>query len=194
VRGGAAAAWAGGGDTAPDSDDEDLTGAAASPAAAATALPPTAIAELRSTLLPVRAHALMALTDFARCEGRAIAPAIRARLLGLFRTALLDADSYVFLTAAGGLAALAEFSPREVVPLVARGVATGCLGTGGGAADAAPDGGLKMPLEARVKLCEALVRIVERLGALAPSYSEVLVGSALEAVREAAAGGDARCG
>ena len=81
VRGGAGAAWVDGAE--PDSDDEDTAPADASGATGSKKpLPPTAVADLRSTLLPVRAHAVMSLGDYARDCGAQLSGGQIDQLIG----------------------------------------------------------------------------------------------------------------
>ncbi|XP_037077385.1 transport and Golgi organization protein 6 homolog [Pollicipes pollicipes] len=122
--------------------------------------------DLVDPLLPVRAHALIALSQLLERRD----PETwrhRRQLLHVFQEKLSDDDSYVYLAAVRGLACLADLCTDQVVAGLCQQYT---------AAERDPD--------TRLKLGEAIVLMVRNLGDMAPRYRERLLGTFLAGCRD----------
>ena len=105
-----------------------------------------ALQELCDSLVPVRGHALITLTHLLQRRD----PATLARndmLLKVFRENLDHPDTYIYLQAVSGLAALGDCTPDTVLPTLLQEYSQ-----------------TSRSVELRVKLGEAIVKICRRLG------------------------------
>ena len=124
---------------------------------------------LQDALLPVRAHGLLLLRELVTTRAgtaphevvRALEPAIR----DVFLQAVQDDDSYIFLNAVQGLAALADsFGSEALGGLV--GIYTGGLqGVGVGALT-------QQDVDMRLRVGEALGQVIRRCGETLPRYGQ----------------------
>ena len=126
---------------------------------------------LQDALLPVRAHGLLLLRELVTTRAgtaphemvRTLEPAIR----DVFLQAVQDDDSYIFLNAVQGLAALADsFGSEALGGLV--GIYTGGLqGVGVGALT-------QQDVDMRLRVGEALGQVIRRCGETLPRYGQFL--------------------
>lgn len=126
--------------------------------------------DLRSPLVPLRARGMATLTKLVR-QSRAqrgssewndrIAP-----LLAIYLSQLDDKESYVYLAAVQGLAALCDAHPDESIPLLVAALRDSTNS-----------------LETRIKLSEALLFTAKRCGETLPKYAKILVYAYLDCIR-----------
>ena len=122
---------------------------------------------LQDPLLPVRAHGLLLLRELVAVRAgttpheavRALEPAIR----DMFLQAVRDDDSYVFLNAVQGLAALANSFGADVLRALVHVYADGLQGVGAGAIT-------RQDVDVRLRVGEALGQVIRRCGETLPQY------------------------
>jgi hypothetical protein len=125
---------------------------------------------LQDPLLPVRAHGLLLLRELVSFRAgttpheavRALEPAIR----DVFLQAIQDDDSYVFLNAVQGLAALANSFGADVLRALVRVYADGLEGVGAGALT-------RQDVDMRLRVGEALGQVIRRCGDTLPKYCQI---------------------
>ncbi|KAF9649373.1 hypothetical protein BDM02DRAFT_1873427 [Thelephora ganbajun] len=145
-----------------------------------------ALALLQDPLLPVRAHGLLLLRQLASSKSpspedptrltSALDPALVPGVLSIFLQSIQDEDSYIFLNATQGLAAMVEGFGREVL----RGLVADYIGGLGGVGAGVLDQG---EVDVRVRIGEALGQVVRRCGETLPSYADLLVPPLAKVVR-----------
>ncbi|XP_012943558.1 transport and Golgi organization protein 6 homolog isoform X2 [Aplysia californica] len=125
-----------------------------------------AFEELNDPLLPVKGHGLIRLAGMV--EGRHPEVTDRQELLvKVFLEHLGHSDSYIYLAAVNGLAALADLCPDQVIPRLCSEFRSKCMIS----EVASP--------EVTLKTGEALVKAVRRLGELTLVYREPLLPTML---------------
>lgn len=126
--------------------------------------------DLRSPLVPLRARGMAILTKLVRKSrvqrgmsewNERIAP-----LLVIYLSQLDDKESYVYLAAVQGLAALCDAHPDESIPLLVTALRESTNS-----------------LETRIKLSEALLFTAKRCGETLPKYAKILVYAYLDCIR-----------
>ena len=123
---------------------------------------------LQDPLLPVRAHGLLLLRQLVS-PGQGLAPpaldsALVPGILAIFLQAVQDDDSYVFLNAVSGLAAMADGYGRDVLRSLVHTYA-------GRLDDALVASALtKQDVDVRTRVGEALGQVVRRCGEALPAY------------------------
>ncbi|KAN0132796.1 hypothetical protein V8E53_009467 [Lactarius tabidus] len=135
---------------------------------------------LQDALLPVRAHGLLLLRELVTTRAgtaphevvRALEPAIR----DLFLQAVQDDDSYIFLNAVQGLAALADSFGSEALGGLVGIYAGGLQGVGAGALT-------QQDVDMRLRVGEALGQVIRRCGETLPRYADILVSQLFALVR-----------
>ena len=126
---------------------------------------------LQDALLPVRAHGLLLLRELVTTRAgtaphevvRALEPAIR----DIFLQAVQDDDSYIFLNAVQGLAALADSFGSEALGGLVGVYTGGLLGVGAGALT-------QQDIDMRLRVGEALGQVIRRCGETLPQYGQLL--------------------
>ena len=126
---------------------------------------------LQDALLPVRAHGLLFLRELVTTRAgtaphevvRALEPAIR----DVFLQAVQDDDSYIFLNAVQGLAALADSFGSEALGGLVGIYAGGLQGVGVGALT-------QQDVDMRLRVGEALGQVIRRCGETLPRYGQFL--------------------
>jgi hypothetical protein len=126
---------------------------------------------LQDALLPVRAHGLLLLRELVTTRAgtaphevvRALEPAIR----DIFLQAIQDDDSYIFLNAVQGLAALADSFGSEALGGLVGVYTGGLLGVGAGALT-------QQDVDMRLRVGEALGQVIRRCGETLPQYGKFL--------------------
>jgi hypothetical protein len=136
-----------------------------------------ALTLLQDPLLPVRAHGLLLLRQLAASKRHstkeptrliaALDPALVPSVLSIFLQSIQDEDSYIFLNAVQGLAAMVEGFGKEVLKGLVAGYVRGLDGVGAGALD-------QGEVDMRVRIGEALGQVVRRCGKALPSYGTTL--------------------
>ncbi|KAI9913324.1 hypothetical protein PsorP6_005745 [Peronosclerospora sorghi] len=128
--------------------------------------------DLSSELVPLRARGVVTLAKLVR-QSHAHAcnhdwtPRVHA-LARVFLLHLLDSESYVFLAAVQGLAALADVHPDVAIPVLVNAL-----------------GDVNNSLESRIKLSEALLFSAKRCGETLPKYAKLFVYAYLDCIRPA---------
>ncbi|RMX69435.1 hypothetical protein DD238_004631 [Peronospora effusa] len=126
--------------------------------------------DLSSELVPLRARGVVTLTRLVRqshshaCDAEWI-PRVHT-LARVFLLHLQDSESYVFLAAVQGLAALADTHPNVAIPALVKAL-----------------GDLNNSLESRIKLSEALLFSAKRCGETLPKYGKLFVYAYLDCIR-----------
>ena len=100
----------------------------------------------------VRAHGMVLLRRMV-LDRDAVAIRNISKAISVFESQLHEPDSYGYLNAVSGLAAIADVCPRETIPVLCHKYC---------------DRGLSMDI--RLKLSETLARITTRCGQLLPEY------------------------
>ncbi|EKM59775.1 uncharacterized protein PHACADRAFT_114971 [Phanerochaete carnosa HHB-10118-sp] len=131
---------------------------------------------LQDPILPVRAHGLLLLRQLVSARlsndntlrepalDRALVPGI----LGIFLQSLQDDDSYIFLTAVQGLAAMVEGFGKDVLKGLVEMYAKGLDGVGSMALT-------RLDVDTRTRVGEALGQVIKRCGDALPGYADLLV-------------------
>ncbi|CAH0479248.1 unnamed protein product [Peronospora belbahrii] len=126
--------------------------------------------DLSSELVPLRARGVVTLTKLVRqshshaCDTEWI-PRVHT-LSRVFMFHLHDSESYVFLAAVQGLAALSDVHPDVAIPALVKAL-----------------GDLNNTLEVRIKLSEALLFSAKRCGETLPKYGKLFVYAYLDCIR-----------
>ncbi|KAI5736732.1 hypothetical protein M8J76_006525 [Diaphorina citri] len=118
------------------------------------------------TLLPVRAHGIVVLTKLI-LSGDATAKANKNALLCLFMENLSDEDSYLYLSAVDGLAALASEQADTVVDTLTQHFTSATR-----------------QLELRLKLGEVLMRVARHLGEMLTKYKSYFLNAFLHGCKD----------
>lgn len=136
-----------------------------------------ALTLLQDPLLPVRAHGLLLLRQLTSSKTpstedptklvAALDPALVPSVLSIFLQSVQDEDSYIFLNAVQGLAAMVEGFGKEVLRGLIADYIKGLDGVGAGALD-------QGEVDVKVRIGEALGQVVRRCGEALPSYGTFL--------------------
>lgn len=126
----------------------------------------SAMEDLMSPLLPVRGHGILALAKLLEAKDEE-ALEHGTQLLALFQHHLREEDSYLYLMAVRGLAALCDVLPEKAVVVLTKEFSVGRRST-----------------EDRAKLAESLSRATRRLGPLLPHYRNHFINAFLTGVRD----------
>ncbi|KAF1794700.1 RNA polymerase II assembly factor Rtp1, C-terminal [Phytophthora cactorum] len=126
--------------------------------------------DLSSQLVPLRARGVVTLTKLVRRSHSHVhdaewTPRVHA-LAQVFLLHLHDSESYVYLAAVQGLAALADAHPNVAVPALVKALQD-------------PENSL----ESRIKLSEALLFSAKRCGETLPKYGQLFVYAYLDCIR-----------
>ncbi|KAJ7095353.1 hypothetical protein B0H15DRAFT_775607 [Mycena belliarum] len=135
---------------------------------------------LQDPILPVRAHGLLLLRQLvspqqsrgAQLSDRALLPAI----LSIFLQSVQDDDSYMFLNAVQGLAAMADTYGKEVLRGLVREYGEGLDGLGAGTIT-------QHDMDIRTRIGEALASVIKRCGSALPMFIDTLVPPLFHIVR-----------
>lgn len=126
--------------------------------------------DLSSELVPLRARGVVTLTKLVRrshahAHDAEWTPRVHA-LARVFLLHLYDSESYVFLAAVQGLAALADAHPDVAIPALVKALLDS-----------------SNSLESRIKLSEALLFSAKRCGETLPKYGKLFVYAYLDCIR-----------
>jgi len=125
-----------------------------------------ALAEVHDQMLPVRANGLLHLKNLILKQDPSIARNL-PQITDIFLRNLHDEDSYVYLNAIYGLAALGDVHPIPTIPALS---GTFC--------------DKSLPVKVRLELGEALLSITRRCGEVLPNHARYIVYAFLEGARD----------
>uniref|UniRef100_A0A1Y1LB53 RNA polymerase II assembly factor Rtp1 C-terminal domain-containing protein n=1 Tax=Photinus pyralis TaxID=7054 RepID=A0A1Y1LB53_PHOPY len=129
-----------------------------------------AIEDICDPLLPVRGHGLMELARLIEAKDGSTLER-KHYILNIFQQNLKDEDSFIYLAAINGLAAMADLFP-DIVLTVLTDEFSECSRSD------------KDGHEVRIKIGEVLVRVVKRLGERAPLYKSLLLNTFLVGTKD----------
>jgi hypothetical protein len=120
---------------------------------------------LQDPILPVRAHGLLLLRELvsSRAQGHQINKALVPSILSIFLQAVQDEDSYMFLNAVQGLAALSDTFGKEIIQGLVQDYAGRLEGLGAGNLT-------QQDLDVRTRIGEALSSVIKRRGSALGLY------------------------
>lgn len=120
---------------------------------------------LQDPILPVRAHGLLLLKELvsSRTKGHQINKALVPSILSIFLQAVQDEDSYMFLNAVQGLAALSNTFGKEIIQGLVQDYAGRLEGLGAGNLT-------QQDLDVRTRIGEALSSVIKRCGSALGLY------------------------
>ena len=124
--------------------------------------------DVTDPLLPVRAHALISLRKLVLAKDK-VTLANFHRVLEIFSQQMQNSDSYVYLGAIQGLAALGDVAAAQTIPLLVKDFHNPKLAT-----------------ETRLKVGEATVTIAQRSGEMLPVHAPLLMDCFLRGAKDAA--------
>ncbi|KAJ7068253.1 hypothetical protein C8F01DRAFT_600334 [Mycena amicta] len=132
---------------------------------------------LQDPILPVRAHGLLLLRQLVSSQppqlsDRALVPAI----MSIFLQSVQDDDSYIFLNAVQGLAAMVDSYGNDVLKGLVREYTQGLDGLGTGNIST-------QDLDVRTRIGEALASVIKKCGSALPAYVDILVPPLFQIVR-----------
>ena len=128
---------------------------------------------LQDPILPVRAHGLLLLRSLVTKSRQEVDSALIPAILSIFLQAVQDDESYLFLNAVQGLAAMVDSYGAEVLKALIREYTDGLFNMGGSLS--------QHGLDIRVRVGEALGIVVRRVGTALGLYSKVTHPSSKEA-------------
>ncbi|KZT24535.1 ARM repeat-containing protein [Neolentinus lepideus HHB14362 ss-1] len=139
---------------------------------------------LQDPILPVRAHGLLLLRQLmsprrvkgASSPGPAVDNALMPAILDIFLQALKDEDSYIFLNGVQGLSAMVDGFGKDVLRGLIKIYAQGLDGVAAGNLT-------QHDVDVRTRIGEALSQVIQRCGDALPGYTNILVPSLYEMVR-----------
>ncbi|KAJ2777095.1 hypothetical protein GGI15_004619 [Coemansia interrupta] len=130
-----------------------------------------AVRDIRDELVPVRAHGIIELRNMVLARSSVLAGDRLDATIGLFVDMAKSSDSFVYLNAIRGLAALADAHGRRFIPRL---VAMYCGHDSDG-----------LSLDEHVRVGEALLQSVQRAGMMLGEYAELVVPALLAVVQRA---------
>ena len=144
-----------------------------------------ALKEVQDILLPVRGHGVQVLSNLIRCKDPETIENI-SKLLTIFQEQLRSDDSYVYLRAISGLAALAAVKPDDVIPLLCHEFS--CLATRKQPSQKLATGhdddkGSCDKAEITLKVGEVLVKVAKECNEMLPHYSNHFLTAMMTGVK-----------
>ncbi|KAF8490277.1 hypothetical protein JB92DRAFT_3010158 [Gautieria morchelliformis] len=144
-----------------------------------------ALKYLQDPIIPVRAHGLQLLRELvsrpsmtpasqARSDDWQLDPALLPGILSIFLQSIQDDESYIFLNAVQGLAAMVDGYGKEVLRGITEVYLSG-TGIGGSGAAAGSMEMSKQELDSRIRVGEALNAAVKRCGGALGLYVDILI-------------------
>ena len=145
----------------------------------------SALKEVQDILLPIRGHGVQILSKLVRSKDPETLANV-SKLLTIFQEQLKSTDSYVYLRAINGLAALASVKPDNIIPLLCHEfscLATGkqqsqqksstcCHGNSEGSGN-----------EVAVKVGEVLVKVAKECNEMLPRYRDHFMTAIMTGMR-----------
>ncbi|KIY48145.1 ARM repeat-containing protein [Fistulina hepatica ATCC 64428] len=129
---------------------------------------------LQDPILPVRAHGLLLLRQLA--SSHSVDEALVPGILSVFLQCIQDDDSYMYLNAVQGLAAMADACGKNVLQGLIRDYTEGLSGIGGTSIS-------QQDLDTRLRIGEALGTVIRRLSDALGVYVDVIVPPIFNMVR-----------
>ena len=142
-----------------------------------------ALREVQDPLIPVRGHGVQMLSKLVRSKDPETLENI-SKLLEIFRHQLSSSDSYVYLRAIAGLAALASVRPAEVIPLLCKEFTSLDDKELRPLQDDKDISGDPLEVKVRLKVGEVLVKVAGECGELLPHYSNQFLSAIMNGVRD----------
>ncbi|KAJ7744466.1 hypothetical protein DFH07DRAFT_963690 [Mycena maculata] len=135
---------------------------------------------LQDPILPVRAHGLLLLRQLVspqKSQGAQLSdPALVPAILSIFLQSVQDDDSYMFLNAVQGLAAMVDTYGKDVLRGLVKEYGQGLDGLG--ASNIA-----QHDMDIRIRIGEALASVIKRCGSALPGFVDILVPPLFHVVR-----------
>ncbi|KAJ7228683.1 hypothetical protein GGX14DRAFT_345713 [Mycena pura] len=135
---------------------------------------------LQDPILPVRGHGLLLLRQLVSpqpTQGAKITdPALMPAILSIFLQSAQVDDSYIFLNAIQGLAAMVDTYGKDVLKGLVKEYGQGLDGLGA-------DSMTPHDLDVRTRVGEALASVIKRCGSALPAYIDILVPPLFQIVR-----------
>ncbi|KAF7355296.1 RTP1-C1 domain-containing protein [Mycena sanguinolenta] len=135
---------------------------------------------LQDPILPVRAHGLLLLRQLVtpqKASGSKISdPALIPAILSIFLQSVHDDDSYMFLNAVQGLAAMVDAYGKDVLKGLMREYSQGLDGLGASSMT-------RHDMDVRIRIGEALASVIKRCGSALPAFIDILVPPLFHVVR-----------
>jgi hypothetical protein len=123
---------------------------------------------LQDPILPVRAHGLLLLRQLVsprKSQGAQISdPALMPAILSIFLQSVQDDDSYMFLNAVQGLAAMVDSYGKDVLKGLVKEYSQGMDGLGASNIT-------QHDMDIRIRIGEALASAIKRCGSALPAFS-----------------------
>ncbi|KAM6495912.1 hypothetical protein JOM56_008618 [Amanita muscaria] len=132
---------------------------------------------LQDPILPVRSHGLLLLRQLVTRSKGEVDSALIPAILSIFLQAVQDDESYLFLNAVQGLAAMVDSYGKDVLKALVRDYTGGLVNSTGGG-DLSQHG-----LDVRIRIGEALGIVIRRMGTALGIYSDLLVPPLFQIVR-----------
>ncbi|KAJ7498954.1 hypothetical protein FB451DRAFT_1334528 [Mycena latifolia] len=135
---------------------------------------------LQDPILPVRAHGLLLLRQLVtpqKSHGAQISdPALIPAILSIFLQSVQDDDSYMFLNAVQGLAAMVDTYGKDVLKGLVTEYSQGLDGLGA-------NNITQHDMDIRIRIGEALASVIKRCGSALPAFIDILVPRLSHVVR-----------
>ncbi|KAJ7638786.1 hypothetical protein FB45DRAFT_739354 [Roridomyces roridus] len=126
---------------------------------------------LQDPILPVRAHGLLLLRQLVAPKS-SLDPALVPAILSIFLQSVQEDDSYMFLNAVQGLAAMVDTYGKNVLSGLVQEYGRNLEGHM-----------VQHDMDVRTRVGEALASVIKRCGSALPAYSDILVPPLLHIVR-----------
>ncbi|KAH8118805.1 hypothetical protein DFH11DRAFT_1569390 [Phellopilus nigrolimitatus] len=139
--------------------------------------PPGRARRRRRNLRTTRAAAV-SIVQGAQVAAPAVASALVPAILSIFMQSIQDEDSYIFLNAVQGLAAMVDGFGKEVLRALVDEYARGVGGVGGSAMTMS-----SREVDMRVRIGEALGQVIRRCGKALGSYVDIVIPPIFAVVR-----------
>ncbi|KAL0579533.1 hypothetical protein V5O48_002462 [Marasmius crinis-equi] len=131
---------------------------------------------LQDPILPLRAHGLLLLRQLVSEQSKSLDPALIPAIRDIFMQSVQDNDSYIFLNAVQGLAALVDRSGESVLRQMLDAYGRGLDGLGGSSMS-------HQDVDIRLRLGEAIGAVIRRCGTALGAHGNVIVPSMLRILR-----------
>ncbi|KAJ7276373.1 hypothetical protein B0H12DRAFT_1041351 [Mycena haematopus] len=135
---------------------------------------------LQDPILPVRAHGLLLLRQLVspqKAQGaKMLDPALIPAILSIFLQSVEDDDSYMFLNAVQGLAAMVDVYGKDVLRGLMKEYSRGMDGLGASTMT-------QHDVDIRIRIAEALASVIKRCGSALPAFIDLLVPPLFHVVR-----------
>ncbi|KAK7049303.1 hypothetical protein VNI00_005904 [Paramarasmius palmivorus] len=134
---------------------------------------------LQDPILPVRAHGLLLLRQLvspSSQKSKSVDPALVPAIQEIFMQSVTDNDSYIFLNAVQGLAALVDRFGAPVLKNMVQNYTKGLDGLQG-------TNMTQQDIDIRLRVGEALATVIRRCGSTLGSHGDVIIPSLLMLVR-----------